>query len=51
MFVGYLTRSPGEIHIAPAQAGMPEAGEIKAIFFEDNREVGQFSTNTEVTLS
>jgi hypothetical protein len=50
-FVSYLTRTPGEVHIPPAQAGTPEAGEIKAIFFEDNAEVGQFSTNTEVTLS
>jgi len=50
-FVGYLTRTPGEVHIPPAQAGTPEAGEIKAIFYEDNQEVGLFSTNTEVTLS
>ena len=50
-FVGYLTRTPGEIHIAPAQAGVPEAGEIKSIFSENNSEVGLFSTNTEVTLS
>jgi hypothetical protein len=51
VFVGYLTRTPGEVHIPPAQAGTPEMGEIKAIFFEDNAEVGQFSTNTEITLS
>jgi hypothetical protein len=51
MFVGYLTRTPGEIHIPPAQTGQPEAGEIKSIFSENNEEVGQFSTNTEVTLS
>jgi hypothetical protein len=51
MFVGYLTRTPGEIHIAPAQSGAAESGEIKAIYFEDNKEAGQFSTNTEVTLS
>jgi hypothetical protein len=51
VFVGYLNRAPGEIHISPAQAGVPEIGEIKAIFSENNEEVGQFSTNTEVTLS
>ena len=28
-FVGYLTRSPGELHIPPAQADTPEAGEVK----------------------
>jgi hypothetical protein len=50
-FVGYLTRTPGEIHIAPLQTGAAETGEMKAIFFEDNKEVGLFSTNTEVTLS
>lgn len=51
VFVGYLTRTPGELHIPPAQADTPETGEIKAIFSENNQEVGQFSTNTEVTLS
>lgn len=50
-FVGYLTRAPGEIHIPPAQAGVPEVGEIRAIFSENNAEVGQFSPSTEVTLS
>ena len=50
-FVGYLTRTPGEIHIPPQQSGVPESGEIKSIFFEDNHEVGLFSTNTEITLS
>lgn len=51
VFVGYLTRTPGEIHIPPAQSGTPETGEIKAVFSENNEETGQFSTNTEVTLS
>jgi hypothetical protein len=51
VFVGYLTRAPGEIHIPPAQAGVPEVGEIRAIFSENNQEVGQFSPGTEVTLS
>jgi len=50
-FVSYLTRAPGEVHIPPAQAGVPEIGEIKAIFSENNQEVGQFSPSTEVTLS
>jgi hypothetical protein len=50
-FVSYLTRTPGEVHIPPAQAGVPEIGEIKAIFSENNQEVGQFSPSTEVTLS
>lgn len=51
VFVGYLTRAPGEIHIPPAAAGVPEVGEMKAIFSENNQEVGQFSPSTEVTLS
>lgn len=50
-FVSYLTRTPGEVHIPPAQAGVPEIGEIRAIFSENNKEVGQFSPSTEVTLS
>jgi hypothetical protein len=33
---------------SPAQAGVPEIG---AIFYDNNQEVGQSSTNTEVTLS
>ncbi len=51
IFVGFLTKTPGEIQIPPAQAGVPEAGDIRAIYFDDNSEVGQSSTNTEVTLS
>lgn len=51
IFVGFLTKTPGELSIPPAQAGVPEIGEIKAIYFGDNQEIGQFSTNTEVTLS
>lgn len=51
IFVGFLTKTPGEIQIPPAQAGVPEAGEIRAIYFDNNQEAGQFSTNTEVTLS
>lgn len=50
-FVAFLNKLPGEIQIPPAQAGVPEIGEIKAIYFDDNQEIGQFSTNTEITLS
>lgn len=51
VFVAFLNKLPGEIQIPPAQAGVPEIGEIRAIYFDNNAEVGQFSTNTEVTLS
>ncbi len=51
VFVGYLGSLPAELTIAPAQAGVPEVGFIKAIFVDKNTEVGQFSTSTEVTLS
>lgn len=50
-FVGFLTHLPGEIEIQPAQAGVPETGDIRAIFVQDNHEVGHFSDNTQITLS
>jgi len=51
IYIGFLTKLPGELQITPAQAGVPEAGEIRSRFVEDNKEIGQFSENTEVTLS
>lgn len=50
-FVGYLTNLPGELTITPAAPGVPEKGDIKAIFVEKNVEVGIFSDNSELTLS
>jgi hypothetical protein len=49
--VGYLTRTPGEIHIPPAVAGEPETGDIRAFFAENNVQIGLVSDNTEITLS
>lgn len=49
--VGFLTKLPGEIQIPSAQAGVPEVGDIRAVFTENNEEVGQFSDSTEITLS
>ena len=51
VFVGYLTKLPGEIRITPAVAGQPEVGDIRAIFADNNEEIGQFSQSQEVTLS
>jgi len=49
--IGFLTKLPDEIQITPAQPGVPEVGDIRAIFNENNTEVGQFSDNKEITLS
>ncbi len=51
VFVGYLTNMPGELTIPAATPGVPEVGDIKAIFVEKNVEVGIFSPSTELTLS
>ncbi|HQU82644.1 MAG TPA: hypothetical protein PKY59_05955 [Pyrinomonadaceae bacterium] len=51
VYVGFLTKLPGSLQITPAQAGVPEAGDIRARFVDDNQEVGQFSDNAEITLS
>lgn len=50
-YVGFLTNLPGEIQIAPATPGKPEVGDIRAVFVENNTEVGQFSQSQEITLS
>ncbi|CAN5206899.1 hypothetical protein BH10ACI1_BH10ACI1_20000 [soil metagenome] len=50
-FVNYLTNTPGELNVAPAAPGVPEVGDIKAIYGENNVEVGLFSDSTEITLS
>lgn len=49
--IGFLTKLPGEIQITPAQTGVPEVGDLRAVFTENNTETGQFSDNSEVTLS
>lgn len=51
IFIGFLIKTPGELAIPPAQAGVPEAGEIRAVFIDGNAEAGQFSDNKEITLS
>jgi len=51
VFVGYLTKLAGELTIPAATPGTPEVGDIRAIFVENNAEVGLFSDNTEITLS
>lgn len=51
IFVGYLNRLPGDIHIPPAAAGQAEVGMIRGIFADNNVEIGQFSDSREVTLS
>ena len=51
VYVGFLTKLPGELQITPAQAGTPEAGEIRSRFVENNVEIGQFSDTAEITLS
>lgn len=50
VFIGYLNKLPGELTITPAEPETPEVGDIKAIFVEDNTEVGLFSASTELTL-
>jgi len=50
VFVGFLTHLPGNIEIPAAHAGQPETGDVRAVFFGDNEEIGQFSDNTQITL-
>lgn len=50
-FIGYLTSMPGELTITPAMPGVPEVGDIRAIFVENNVQIGNYSSNTELTLS
>jgi len=49
--IGFLTNLPGELEITPAQPGTPETGFIRARFFENNQDVGQYSDNAEITIS
>jgi len=46
----FLTNLPGEITVIPAQAGEPESGTVRAIFFEQNEEIGQWSPDYKVTI-
>ena len=42
-FAGFLTKSPGVLHIAPQTAGTAEQIEIRAIFWDENRHYGNWS--------
>jgi hypothetical protein len=50
-FAGCLT-SAGVIWISPAETtGTPEIGDIRAVFVEDEQEVGLFSNNADLRHS
>lgn len=47
----FLTKLPGEFHIAPATPGQPEAGRIRGVYIKKNEQFGNFSPEYAVTLS
>jgi hypothetical protein len=47
----YLTNLPADITIQTAVAGQPENGVIRAVMYEDNQPVGQWSPDFPVTIS
>jgi hypothetical protein len=46
----FLNKLPGEITLIPTQAGEPETGQFRAVFFEDNADVGEWSPNYALTI-
>ncbi len=49
--VAFLTKLPAEFTITPAAAGVPEIGNIRAIYIQKNADVGNFSPQYEITIS
>lgn len=49
--VAFLTKLPAEFQITPQTPGNPESGEIHAVFFKDNEEIGQPSLIHPITIS
>lgn len=46
----FLDKLPAVINIFPSQSGEPESGQIRAIFFENNKETGKWSPNYTLTV-
>ena len=49
--VTYLSNLPAEVPVVPTTPGVPEKGDIRAIFYRKNEEYGVHSPNYPVTLS
>jgi hypothetical protein len=47
----YLTNLPADITVQTAVAGQPENGVVRAVMYENNAPVGQFSPDFPVTIS
>lgn len=50
-FIGFLTKLPGDLTVPHDGTAAAIVGDIRAIFSEDNTEIGGFSDSTEITLS
>lgn len=46
----FLNKLPGEITVIASEPNIPEAGQIRAVFFEDNADIGEWSPNYSITL-
>jgi hypothetical protein len=49
--VGFLTKTPGVVHISPQTPGDPESGRIRARYIHSNDPVGSYSAEYPVTVS
>lgn len=49
--VGFFTKLPVDVTIAPHTPGQPEAGQVRAQYVDDNEPFGNYSVNYPVVLS